>query len=78
MGKLPKTTEIVDRCIKEFFEKGKTILYQRTELGENNKELNESTFAVFLRRMNSEHPGTKYSYKNHFAFGIDHYVIEKL
>lgn len=76
MGKLPKTTAIVDRCVKEFFETGKTHVYQRTESGENSKELTEHTFAVFLRRMNLEHPGTKYSYNVKKDSGIIFYKVK--
>ena len=37
--KLGKTTRIVDRCIQEFFEKGETYVYERTDSGENCENL---------------------------------------
>ena len=75
-NKLPKTTAIVDRCVKEFFERGRTYVYERTESGENSEALTEHAFAVFLRRMDAEHPGTKYSYEFENNSGILSYHVK--
>ena len=77
-NKLPKTTAIVDRCVKEFFEKGKTYVYERTESGDNSEVLTEHAFAVFLRRMDAEHPGTKYSYEFEKNSGILCYHVKSV
>ena len=75
-NKLPVTTAIVDRCVKEFFEKGKTYVYERTESGDNSEALTEHAFAVFLRRMDAEHPGTKYHYNFENNSGILCYHVK--
>lgn len=50
MGKLPETTAIVDRCVREFFERGRTYVYERTESGDNSEALREHAFAVFFKK----------------------------
>ena len=76
MGKLPKTTAIVDRCVREFFERGRTYVYERTESGDNSEALTEHAFAVFLKRMDTEHPGIKYSYNFEKNSGILCYHVK--
>ena len=76
--RLGKTTRIVDRCIQEFFEKGETYVYERTDSGENCENLTEHVSSVFLKRIDYEHRGTKYKHKLFNQYCILFYHVKKI
>ena len=68
-----KSTRIIDRCIQELFEKGKTSLYDETRLGFQTKQLMHK----FNSRMTLEHEGIKYSSILMKDDGLSYYSIEQ-
>ena len=76
--KLGKTTRIVDWCIQEFFKNGETYVYEMTDSWENCENLTEHVSSVFLKRMDSEHRGTKYKHRLINKDGILCYHVKKI
>lgn len=67
-----KSTRVLDRCIQEFFTKGKTYLYDETRLFKATEKLLER----FKLRMKQEHPGVKFNYRGVKEEGINCFLIE--
>lgn len=67
-----RSTQIVDRCVQEFFTTGKTYLYDHT------REQSETTrlFSIFQERLKTEHPHAQYTYHEDIIDGIYCYKIE--
>jgi hypothetical protein len=58
-NKKGNTTRIIDRCIQELFTKGITYVYDGRGTSTQDEQT-ETTFRLFIDRLEKEHPKAKY------------------
>ena len=68
-----KTTRVIDRVIQEFFNKGIAYIYEER----NNISSTNELRAKVIRRLELEHPNTKYTIKIDTINGIYCSIIEQ-
>ena len=73
MNKIGKTTRIIDRIIQEFFNKGKAYIYE----DRNNPDDTYLLRTKVVKRLELEHPNTKYTLNETTIDGIYCIILEK-
>lgn len=69
------STRVIDRCIQELFNTGKTFVYESRDNAEINRELS----VRFERRLATEHPNARYQkvFKDHDGIICHKYTLNK-
>ena len=73
MSKIGKTTRTINRIIQEFFNNGKAFIYEER----NNPDDTYLLRTKVVKRLELEHPNTKYTLNETNIDGINCIVIEK-